>query len=235
MMVRNFLHGCGVLIALLLPLPSFADSAALRHSADKFMADYTRKLAQRLGDGTRIEYSLPSLDTRIGQADCSTPPALSVRDQGQTSARVNVLVSCSDGWSLYLPVDLTIFRQIVVANRPLAVGSTIGSDDVQLAEADVGQLLGQYITDPADAVGMGVKRGIGQGRPVVTQQLEAPLLIRRGDAVIISAESSAMAVKMPGIAMTDGRRGEQIRIKNQASSRIIDARVVGPGQAMVPM
>lgn len=235
MMVRNFLRAGSLLLALLIALPSAADSAALRRAADKFMTDYTRKLAERLGAGTRIEYTLPSLDTRIGQADCSAPPSLSTRDQGQTPTRVNVLVNCVDGWSLYLPVDLTIFRQVVVATRPLAVGSTIGNDDIQLSEAEVGELLGQYLTESKDAVGMSVKRGIGQGRPIVMQQLEAPLLIRRGDAVIISAEADAMAVKMPGIALTDGRRGEQIRIKNQSSSRVVDARVTAPGQVVVPM
>lgn len=235
MMVRNFLLSWGVSLTLLVTVPAQADNNELRTAADKFMAGYSRKIAERLGTGTRIEYQLPALDTRVGQSNCSQPLALSTRDQNEAPARVNVLVSCIDGWSLYVPVDLIIYRQVVAATRPLAVGSTIGSGDIQLVEADVSQLLGQYLTDPQEAVGMAVKRGIGQGRPLTAQQLDAPLLIKRGDSVIISAESSAMAVKMPGIAMTDGRRGEQIRIKNRSSSRVIDARVVAPGQAVVPM
>ena len=235
MMVRNFLLSWGVSMALLAALPAQADNNELRIAADKFMAGYSRKIAERLGDGTRIEYQLPSLDARIGQSNCSQPLALSTRDQNEAPSRVNVLVNCVDGWSLYIPVDVIIYRQVVAATRPLAVGSTIDGNDVQLVEADVSQLLGQYLTDPQEAIGMAVKRGIGQGRPLTAQQLDAPLLVKRGDSVIISAESSAMTVKMPGIAMTDGRRGEQIRIKNRASSRVIDARVVAPGQAVVLM
>jgi flagella basal body P-ring formation protein FlgA len=67
------------------------------------------------------------------------------------------------------------------------------------------------------------------------QQLEPPLVVRRGEAVVISAASSIVAVKVAGVALTDGRLGEQIRIKNLSSSRIVQAKMVGPGQAEVPM
>ncbi len=62
-----------------------------------------------------------------------------------------------------------------------------------------------------------------------------PILIKRGDAVTITAEGDGLSVKMPGVAMSDGRRGEQIRIKNNNSAKIVDAQVTEPGEVAVPM
>lgn len=236
MMVRRFLRICHIGWAVLIAFSAVAGERNGAHGAiDQFMADYTHQLVKRLGEGARVDYNIPDLDARPNLQPCGTPLAVTAKDQIQPLSRVNLQISCVGSWSIYVPIDLDVYRPVVVAVKPLAPGAVIATDDVELTSVDISQLIGSYVTALDEVIGMGVKRPISPGRPVITQQLEAPLLIRRGEAVVISAEGSALAVKMPGTALTDGRRGEQIRIKNQTSSRIVDARVIAPGQVAVSM
>lgn len=240
MMVRNFLRICHIGCALLLSVATLVPRAVATETGtgaqiDQFMAVYTRDLVKRLGPDARIEYSAPAIATSAETRPCAAPLAITAKDSGQSLTRLTLLVACGNEWSIYVPIDLNVYRTVVVSTRPLANGAVLTSADVELSSINIGQLTGTYLTALDEAVGMGVKRPLMPGRPIVAQQLEPPLLIRRGEAVMINAENSALAVKMPGTALTDGRRGEQIRIKNQATSRVIDARVVGPGQVTVPM
>lgn len=232
MMVRSFLRICHIVCALVISAAAGASDAGVNTAVDKFMTGYTRDLVKQLGPGTQIEFSAPA---NIETHSCATPPTVGARDQTQSMNRVTLLVACGNEWSIYLPIELKIRRLVVTAVTPLNRGAVIAADDVALNSIDVSQLTGPYLTALDDAIGMGVKRPLTPGRPVFSQQLEPPLLIRRGEAVVISAEAGTLAVKMTGTALTDGHRGELIRIKNQTTSRIIDARVVAPGQVTVPM
>jgi len=52
---------------------------------------------------------------------------------------------------------------------------------------------------------------------------------------VISAGNSTIQVKMPGEALSAGSVGEQIRVRNLNSKRVVKARVTGPGQVEVAM
>jgi flagellar basal body P-ring formation protein FlgA len=56
-----------------------------------------------------------------------------------------------------------------------------------------------------------------------------PRLIKRGDKIIISTMQPAFSIRMNGIAMMDGTKGQLIRVKNENSGRIISATVIEPG------
>jgi flagella basal body P-ring formation protein FlgA len=238
MMVRNFLRICHTASIWLLAAAAATATATERSVSadiDKYMTSYTHSLAKRLGSGAHIDYSTSGIAANATSQSCATPLAISARDQTQTLNRVTLLVACGNDWSMYVPIDLDVHLPIVITNKPLANGAVIGADDVELSSFDVSDLTGTYLTTLDDAIGMGVKRSIAPGRPVLSQQLEQPLIIHRGDAVVINAEAGMLAVKMTGTALNDGRRGEQIRIKNQATSRVVDARVTGPGEVAVSM
>ena len=236
MMRRSFLQIFPLLLAIWATAPgAVAENSAVQTTLNQFMHTYTDKLAAQLGQGTRVEYTLSTLDERLNLAQCPAPLEASTKDPMQLTSRLSVLVGCPHTWSIYVPVEMAIFRPVVTAMKPLALGSTVGSADVQLVSTDITQLPAQYLTSLRDAIGKSVIHTVAQGRELTAQQLAPPLLIHRGEAVVINADADAISVKMPGIALADGRLGEQIRVKNANSSRVIDARVTAPGQVQAPM
>lgn len=58
-------------------------------------------------------------------------------------------------------------------------------------------------------------------------------MVKRKDKVTISSAQPGFAIQMSGIAMTDGVKGQLIKVKNENSGRIISATVIEPGQVLV--
>jgi flagellar basal body P-ring formation protein FlgA len=236
----RYLGSLGLIAALAAPAQAAENLAVgtqIRKAADRYMTTHVERLKSRLGPKTRIEYTIGALDPRLALAPCSLPLVVETRDSPQPNTRLNLQISCqqTSNWSIYLPVELALYRPAVIAVNALTHGNTVGPADVRLVDINVSQVNGQYLTSLDDAIGKDVKRSLVAGAPIVDQQLVPPLMVRRGEAVLINANSNIVAVKVSGIALTDGRLGEQIRIKNQSSSRIVSARITGPGQAEVPM
>lgn len=123
----------------------------------------------------------------------------------------------------------------MVAVQPLKRAHVLEDADIALVERDVGLLTQGYLTDPARVVGQKLRR------PVVNDQVLAPVFleqaeaVRKGDQVVILARTATINVKMPGEALSDGAPGQQIRVRNLRSQRIIKARVIEPGTVEVNM
>ena len=60
-----------------------------------------------------------------------------------------------------------------------------------------------------------------------------PFLVKRGEKITISAVQPAFTIRMNGVAMMNGTKGQRIRIKNENSGRIISATVVEAGVVSV--
>jgi flagella basal body P-ring formation protein FlgA len=213
------------------------DASSLRSAVLDYLSGQTGRLLARAGGEGRVQFAIVGIDPRFQAPDCMQPPQFAIAETGGLGSRLNVRVTCNtgNGWSVYVPVDLVIHRTVVVAARQLPRDAMISASDLQLIERDVAPLNGQFLTTVDEAVGLSARRPVTAGAVLSRDQLLQPLLIRRGDAVTIRAESGGLNVNMPGVAMTDGRRGESIRVRNSNSARMVDAQVVDAGVVSVPM
>ena len=107
--------------------------------------------------------------------------------------------------------------------------------DVQLSERDVSSLRQGYILNLDHVVGKKTTRPLQPNRVISVNALKAAAAVDKGDAVVISARGKSISVRMPGIALEDGAIGQQIRVRNTRSQRIVHARVTAPGQVEVAM
>ena len=241
MNVRSFLTLLGpitLFAAATTGTPAWADMNAsqIKAVADRFMAQHSRDLAQQYGQATRIEYRIDPLDSRLSMADCPVPVTAAIKSP-VSIGHINIQVRCDSPiqWTLYVPAEVQLFRPVVIPIGPLGRGTTISASDLQLREIDISQLNGSYFTDIEEVVGMEARRLLPADRPIIASQLKAPVMINKGDAVIVTANSGGLKVKMPGVALADGYEGQQISVRNSTSERVVDALVTAPGQVEVPM
>lgn len=185
----------------------------------------------------RHEVEVSRLDPRLRLAHCDTPLVTRLETPAQPIGRTTVRVSCEGAtpWSIFVPAQVRLFREVLVARRPLSRNGTLEMADVMLAERDVSQLNQGYLTEMEQAVGSRLNRSVQADQVLTPTTISVAATVRKGDHVVISAQGSSINVRMPGEAMSDGALGEQIRVKNQRSGRIIKARVVAPGQVEVAM
>lgn len=233
--VRNFFIAIGAVTGIFSQGVSASTSAEqITTAVDQFMTQYQRRLTAQYGAESDIRFQILAIDPRLSLADCAQP--LDTQAKGrQIGNRLNVQVSCNgtNPWSVYIPVQLQVMRPIVVANRPVARGEILEQSDLSLRRLDSSLLSGAYFHQLDDVVGQQARRTLNANEVIYDHSISAPLVIKRGESVIITAKTGSLLVKMTAIAMSDGRLGEQISVKNSQSKRIVDALVTAPGQVEV--
>ena len=210
---------------------STAPETAIEQITDQVQHDLEQFVAAQAAEfGRRVEFDVGRLDPRLNLPVCSESPTTEFDGTSlQTRLSVRVLCNGNQPWSLYVPVRLQAWQSVVTAAVSLARGQRVSAADLSLSEVDVSSLRYGYFGHPDEVIGMQMKRTLDAGTPLYPNILAAPEVIRRGDAVIINARGSHMAVQAPGLALGDGRVGEQISVRNTSSERVIRAKVVEAG------
>jgi flagella basal body P-ring formation protein FlgA len=183
----------------------------------------------------RVEIEVATLDARLQVPICQEPLQTSVNRPSTNGGRVTVRVECLDSspWSRYVAASVRLYQDIAVASRALPRGSIIGPGDVILKEQDISTLRGQVIKDPGVAVGQSVRRSVTADTALSLDLLEAPVLVKRGDMVVLIAERGSIAIRETGTALQAGEAGRQIPVRNNSSDRVVQAVVTGAGEVKV--
>ncbi len=185
----------------------------------------------------RQEIQIKQLDPRLQLPLCDEDLTTSLESPAQPVGRVTVRVSCEGAtpWTIFVPAQVKLYRKVVIAIRPLKRATLLTQADVALVERDVGLLTQGYMTDLEQVLGTKLTRGVMTDQVLAPVTIEQAQAIRKSDHVVISAQKGGINVRMPGEALSGGVIGEQIRVRNLSSQRVIRARVVGPGQVEVQM
>ncbi|MBW3505065.1 flagellar basal body P-ring formation chaperone FlgA [Pseudomonas sp. NKUCC02_KPG] len=185
----------------------------------------------------RYQIQVNNLDPRLRLAHCDKELTATLESPAQPMGRVIVRVRCEGGspWTIFVPAQVKLFRDVVIVNHPLKRGMVIDYADVTLRERDISLINQGYLTATELAVGQKLLRPMITDQVLTLTHLEQVATVRKGDHVVISARSGTLSVKMPGEALSDGGLSEQIRVKNLNSKRVIRARVTAPGQVEVAL
>ncbi|WP_139336660.1 flagellar basal body P-ring formation chaperone FlgA [Yersinia enterocolitica] len=140
-------------------------------------------------------------------------------------SRLRYDISCPDaqGWEVSVTVKPDIYLPVWVAKNTLERGKVVAPDDIELKKKNISTAQGGYITDPDEIIGLTVKRRIRGLQVVIPSQLEQPVLVTRGQQVLMIAEQDGIEARMLGEALKNGRKGELIKVKNLSSKRTVTA------------
>ncbi|MFK7867350.1 MAG: flagellar basal body P-ring formation chaperone FlgA [Alphaproteobacteria bacterium] len=146
---------------------------------------------------------------------------------------------------LYIPNQMNSVEKILLSGRlqplikipmtarQIARGQIIHAGDIIYQEIMESNLSPNAITLAQDLVGKQAKVNIQMGKAVRSNQINEPLLIRRGDQILISLQTDSMQLIAQGRALENGALGELIQVQNMQSKTQIDAVVKGRGRAVV--
>ncbi|TPE54933.1 flagellar basal body P-ring formation protein FlgA [Maribrevibacterium harenarium] len=171
-----------------------------------------------------IDY-LPECDANDLRIENQRPDAI---------RRTTYSISCTNPtWQSYLPIEQTILIEGVKASVPINRGEAITRSNTALGKVDISTIRGHIYTDTNPPYGMIAKRTIRINDFITDNHTELPDVIRKGNQVLITARSGAIIVKMNGEALEDGAIGEQIRVRNNSSGRIVYGKVVSDSEILV--
>lgn len=185
----------------------------------------------------RYEIEVSQLDPRLRMPMCDKELTATLESPATPIGRVTVKVRCdsTSPWTVFVPAQVRLFRDVVTTTRPLKRAGVIEPGDVMLRERDISQINQGYFTSMEQAIGQKLTRPTVANQVLTLVHLEQAEVISKGDQVVITARSGTLSVRMPGEALSNGGLREQIRVKNLNSHRVIKAQVMAPGQVEVAM
>lgn len=222
---------------LLWLLSPFVAAQVQMQDMQRLQVEANEWIRQQLdGQPGRHEVDFAAQDPRLRLPACQSPLAIEPHANAELRGRVNLRVTCLDrDWFIYLAADIRRLVPVVVARNAIPRGTGLTPNLLALQEMDVSRLRGNYYTAIQDVTGMRLRNRLRPGDAVTNVNLMASDAVNRGDQVMILAVSGtgALGVRMAGEALDNGKVGDQVRVKNLQSGRVIRALVVGRGQVEV--
>ena len=193
---------------------------------------------------------LAPLDPRLQVRACDKPLAMDL----PFSSAETVRVRCPQPvWQLYVRVSVTgrpggrpsnpgsaaqaevkapaEKRSVLVAAMPLPRGTILTEAHVRLAEVDTPHMPPNVLEQVSQVMHAELVRDIRPDMPLRAQDVRPTVLVKRGQLVLMTVgQPQGFQISARVEAMQDGRFGEQVKLKNRESGRILSGMVTGPNK-----
>jgi len=216
--------------------PAGAQSVQDLGAVTKAAQDYIAAAAQQATPG-EVEVTLGRLDERLQLPACAAALQLFLPPGARTMGDTTVGVRCDapKPWTLYVPVRVNMYAQVLIATRPLQRGAVLQADDLKLERRELGGLYGGYLNHAEQAVGMVMRRSLMPGAVVEPSAVEARTLVQRGQSVVLVSRGAGIEVRAAGEALASGPLGALVQVRNLSSKRIVEGTVTDTGLVEVPL
>lgn len=221
-----------IFIILLLPRLVFADPWQSLASIEQAIQAYVNT-AIVLNNQDRFD--IRPLDSRLQLALCDQALVVNATAGELKAGNNTLLIHCpaQQNWKIYSAVNIKIFREVVMLNKSLKRGDVIHAEDLVMEYREVSGLPSGYITDTNQVINKQAARNIIIGSALNAQSYQDAAMIKRGDQVHIQSSNSNFSISMTGIAMSNGSKGESIKVKNLSSQKQLQAVVINTGLVSV--
>lgn len=192
-------------------------------------------IAQNLNFSGEYEVSQTPLDSRLNLPQCLEPLEAFTTNGLIKAGRMTIGVRCNaeKKWSIFTSAIIKTYQMVVVLSQPIQRGETLTRQHLAIERREVSNLREDFATQIEQVENKQATRQLNTGTIISPRNLAEPKLIRRGDKIVISSTKPEFSIRMSGIAMMDGTKGQMITVKNQNSGRIINATVIEPGLVSV--
>jgi flagella basal body P-ring formation protein FlgA len=108
---------------------------------------------------------------------------------------------------------------VPVLSNSLRNGDLIGARDIDWIDVPQNRIANGTVTDERDLINMTPRRPILAGKPIISNELERPKLVDRGDEITLIFANGPMVLTTKGKSMQAGSAGETVRVSNTGSNK----------------
>ena len=193
-------------------------------------ADFIDEMIRASGDTRRYTVELVHIprSVRAPEGAVSFAPSMpyGLRFWGNTAVYMDILVDGAPFRQVKCQFKIHVFDRIAVAARPLAPGQPLTESDFRFEEQELGSRGKNFLTDGNEIVGKTLSRPLAIGTPILRSMLKTPDLLKAGAPVTLISRLNGVEVKMDGIALEAGGAGKIIRVRNNASRKVLRGRII---------
>ena len=207
---------------------------------------------------TASQYSFAPMDSRVQTQSCDRALVMDLPFASRETVRVRCLGQ--PNWQLYLRVvfdpsakppnkpatetaaappaplaastPAVAMRRVVVARQLLRAGTLVTADLLAEVDHPGTGLDAQVLRSIKEAENGEMVRELPAGVPLRSYDLRRAVLIKMGQTVLLTVgQGGGFSITARVEAMQEGRMGDQVRLKNPESGRILIGVVTGPNTA----
>lgn len=119
-----------------------------------------------------------------------------------------------------------------VLTRDISRGDSINAGDIRWDTEFTGKTRGA-LDNPDNIIGLIARRPLSAGSALFSNDLEKPILVKRGSLVTMDYKKGALTLRHQGQAQGKGSLGDIITIRNPHTDRLIKAVITAPNRVEV--
>lgn len=162
---------------------------------------------------------------------CENPVLSLSGNDSRLAGNRSVIAQCGNERK-FLQIRIKAEGRWWVASRAIAVGATIGTEDIKQQTGSMDRLPPGILLNSDAIVGRVATRAISAGQPLQTHQLRQAWTILAGEKVDILLEGNGFRIRTQGKAIENAAVNENIRVKT-SSGHTLTGKVLSPGKVSV--
>ena len=232
------------LMVSLLIAASALPGAALAQSAQDKLLTQVRQWVAKTQNTSPSQVDLAPLDARVQIQPCAQALQMDL----PFASRETVRVRCTQpAWQLYMrlqtpttsnvgQLDVTqtgsresVNRKTVVTRHLVQRGTLLDATMLQEVSLPAQGIDPQAVASIQDLLYGELVRDVPAGQVLRSSDIRRAVLVKQGQSALMSVgQNSGFQITVRVDALQDGRLGEQIRLKNPDSGRLLTGTVTGP-------
>jgi len=195
----------------------------------------THYIHTHLNSSSDYQLKLGQIDSRLKLALCSEDLTVFTQKNTLKAGRNSIGIKCNSHkkWTIYTSAMISIYQEVIVLSQPIKRGGFYTESALHLEKREISTLRSGFFTTPENIINKQATRNLNHNAVITQSNITEPKLIKRGQKVIIKVNSPNLEISVAGIALMDGIKNQNIRIKNIKSKQIVQATVVKQGQVVV--
>jgi flagellar basal body P-ring formation protein FlgA len=228
--------GAGIATVATTASSSESNAGKLRDQLSRRVIDYLNHSSGQSG-AWHVTLNVPSQQLATLPADPSTW-AISGGTAPWTGKQ-RILVSFAGGQhadSFTAPVDVSLPMPVAVAIRSIERGAVVTAADVEIQQLDIAPVSAgraSPVSSIEKLLGMEATRAIRPGDVVMSDAVQPPVLVKRGDSVTVYARGGGIQVRTIARAKENGSLGQPVQLESSETHKSYDAVVTGMREAVV--
>ena len=202
--------------------PPREEPAQIARTAEQFLEQ------EIIGLPGRVTIEIGKVDERISLPACTQSYAFfpaGSRAWGKTS--VGVRCATPTAWTIYVPANIKVSAEYLIAARPLALGQEITAGDFSTRQGELTQLPAGVLTDASQAIGRRLVNSVQAGQPLRRDAVRPPPAVQQGQDVALILQGNGFKISSEGYALGKAPEGEIVQVKT-AGGNVVSG-IVRPG------
>ena len=135
--------------------------------------------------------------------------------------------------TIQVMADVSAMIDAIVPTRLLKTEEVIDGVDLKTTRLRIHQWNHPFVTDRDEVIGKSAARPLPPDTPLRPTFVKFPLIVKKGDRVMIEARRGGLSIQTYGITKSSGQVGQTIMVANLDSGRELRAKVVAPSLVQV--